>query len=391
VRAIKWKYRQEDKLASVEFNHVWKIYGGTVEAVVDACWKCEDGEFFSILGPSGCGKSSSMRMIAGLEEITRGEILFNDRVVNALPPTERNVAMVFENWALYPNLTVYENIAFPLRVRKLPESEIDHKVKEAARFLNLENILQSGVKRLSGGEMQRVSIGRAIVRNPEVLIMDEPISHLDAGLRARMRDELKTQVSKLGVTTLYITHDQVESMAMADRIAIMNLGKIQQIGTPLEIYYNPYNEFVGGFIGEPPMNFALCNLSTDNGDRFVESPSFKFKLERELSSLFNKYEGSSEVKIGVRPEDVWVSLSPKEGWFPMDVDFVEPQGERTIISLRLKSGDFFLTEISGDLRPEVGHIIYVRFDQRHIHFFDTKTGTNIFFEQYKNREIERGK
>ncbi|MEW5817855.1 MAG: ABC transporter ATP-binding protein, partial [Spirochaetota bacterium] len=297
-------------MASIEFRHVWKIYSGTVEAVVDACWQCSDGEFFSILGPSGCGKSSSLRMIAGLEEISRGEVLFNGLVVNTMPPRERNVAMVFENWALYPNLSVYENIAFPLRVRKMPKAVIEKKVKEAAAFLNLENILENRVKRLSGGEMQRVAIGRAIVRNPEVLIMDEPISHLDAGLRAKMRDELKTQVSRLGVTTLYITHDQVESMAMADRIAIMNLGRIQQIGTPLEIYYKPRNDFVGGFIGEPPMNFIYCDLVKDGGENYIQSPSFRLKLDAPRTALFNTYSGNQKLKLGIRPEDIQISLTP---------------------------------------------------------------------------------
>jgi multiple sugar transport system ATP-binding protein len=368
-------------MASVEFRHVWKIYGGTVEAVIDTSWKCEDGEFFSILGPSGCGKSSSMRMIAGLEHISRGEILFNDKVINPLPPAERNVAMVFENWALYPNLSVYENIAFPLRVRKMPKDIIDKKVKEAAAFLNLDAILHSGVRRLSGGEMQRVSIGRAIVRNPEVLIMDEPISHLDAALRARMRDELKTQVERLGVTTLYITHDQVEAMAMANRIAIMNLGRIQQIGSPLDIYYNPLNDFVAGFIGEPPMNFSCCEIQKEGGQYKIESPSFQFVLNDRLKSLFNGYKGNSKLKLGVRPEDVQVSLTPSENSFGLEVDFVEPQGDRTIISLRLQSGEIFLAEILGDFRPAIKQNVFVSFDQRHLNFFDVESGTNIFFEE----------
>lgn len=366
-------------MASVELRNVWKIYGGTVEAVIDACWKAEQGEFFSILGPSGCGKSSSLRMIAGLEEITKGEILFDDQVVNHLHPSQRNVAMVFENWALYPNMTVYENIAFPLRVRKVPQAEIDQKVRSAAAFLHLESILKTGVRHLSGGEMQRVSIGRAIVRNPAVLIMDEPISHLDAGLRAQMRDELKTQVSRLGVTTLYITHDQVESMAMADRIAIMNLGRIQQVGTPLEIYYNPRNEFVGGFIGEPPMNFTVVFLVQDGEDYYVHSPSIRFKLDDQCKARFLEYAGGRKLKLGVRPEDVLVSLTPTDASFPMEVDFVEPQGDRTIITLKLGDGEFLLAQVLGDLRPGIGESVHIEFDQRHIHFFDVESGINVLF------------
>ena len=366
-------------MASVELKNVWKIYGGTVEAVRDASWHCDDHEFFSILGPSGCGKSSTLRMVAGLEEITRGEILFDEKPVNKLPPRERNVAMVFESWALYPNLSVYENIAFPLRIRNLPSAEIDRKVREAARFLNLEPILQSGVRRLSGGEMQRVSIGRAIVREPAVLIMDEPISHLDAGLRARMRDELKTQVSKLGVTTLYITHDQVESMAMADRIAIMNLGEIQQVGTPLEIYYNPRNQFVGSFIGEPPMNFISCEVRHENGNFRLQSPSFDFILDEECRCKFLSYQGTSSLNLGVRPEDVHLSFIPTPGSFEAVVDFVEPQGDRTIISIKLRTGEIFLAQTMENLRPGVGSNIQVAFDQRHMHFFIPDTGLNMLY------------
>ncbi len=366
-------------MASVELRNVWKIYGGKVQAVIDACWKCGDGEFFSILGPSGCGKSSTLRMIAGLEEISRGEILFNDKVVNHLPPSQRNIAMVFENWALYPNLTVYENIAFPLRVRKLPEKEIDKKVKEAAEFLNLGKILNTGVRHLSGGEMQSVSIGRAIVREPAVMIMDEPISHLDAGLRARMRDELKKLVERLSVTTLYITHDQVESMAMADRIAIMNLGLIQQVGTPLEIYYNPRNDFVGGFIGEPPMNFTTCELVQEGDRYFIVSPSFRLQLDDECKSRFIHYRGNPRLKLGVRPEDVHVSLQPFQNSFSLETDFVEPQGDRTIISLKLTERDIFLAQVLGNLRPDIGQPVFVTFDQRHMHFFDLETGLNILY------------
>lgn len=362
-------------MASVELRHVWKMYGA-VEAVRDASWKCEDHEFFSILGPSGCGKSSTLRMIAGLEEITRGDILFDGVPVNKLPPRQRNIAMVFENWALYPNLSVYENIAFPLKVRRVDAADIHRKVTEAARFLSIEPMLQSNVRRLSGGEMQRVSIARAIVRQPAVLIMDEPISHLDAGLRARLRDELKTQVATLGVTTLYITHDQVESMAMAHRIAVMNLGEIQQVGTPLEIYFNPRNEFVAGFIGEPPMNFTACELSHGD-DLAVECPSFRITLEDECRARLQSYQGSRRLKLGARPEDMHISLSPAPNSFPAQVDFIERQGDRAIISIKPRSGQVFLAQTMETFRPAPGSTVHVTLDQRHIHFFDPETGLNI--------------
>lgn len=365
-------------MASVELRNVWKKYGQVI-AVEDVSWKCEDGEFFSILGPSGCGKSSTLRMIAGLEAITAGDIYFDDRRVNDLPPRERNVAMVFETWALYPNLSVYENIAFPLWVRNFPKAEIDQKVRWAARFLHLEDILNSGVGGLSGGQKQRVSIGRAIVREPAVLIMDEPISHLDAGLRAAMREELEGQVRDLGVTTLYITHDQVESMAMADRIAVMNFGKIQQIGTPKEIYSRPQNEFVAGFIGEPPMNFAACELAAEAGQFYLHSPSFKINLYNYGREKLAQYSGLPQVKLGVRPEDVAVIPSPEPNSVSATVDFVEPQGDRTILIVRLGGGETFLIEVDPDFRPAIGTPVHLRFDLEHIHIFETDTGRNLLY------------
>lgn len=365
-------------MASVELKHVWKKYGQVV-AVEDVSWRCEDGEFFSILGPSGCGKSSTLRMIAGLEEITDGGIYFGERRVNELPPRERNVAMVFETWALYPNLSVYDNIAFPLWVRGMSKIEIERKVRWAVQFLHLEDILQSGVGGLSGGQKQRVSIGRAIVREPDVLIMDEPISHLDAGLRATMREELEGQVRSLGVTTLYITHDQVESMAMADRIAVMNFGKIQQIGTPKEIYSQPRNEFVAGFIGEPPMNFAECELGRENGLHFLHSPSFKLRLGDFGQEQLALYQGKPQLKLGVRPEDVTVLPAPAKNSVPATVDFVEPQGDRTILIVKLTGGETFLIEVESEFRPDIGTSVHLNFDLDHIHIFETETGTNIVY------------
>jgi multiple sugar transport system ATP-binding protein len=353
-----------------------------VVACQDVSWRCEDGEFFSLLGPSGCGKSSTMRMIAGLEEITAGDLYLDDRRVNNLPPKDRNVALVFENWALYPNMSVYDNIAFPLWVRKMPKGEIEEKVNWAAQFLHLEDVLQQNVRGLSGGQQQRVSIGRAIVREPAVLLMDEPISHLDASLRARMREELEGLVRSLGVTTIYVTHDQVESMAMADRIAVMNLGLTQQIGTPQEIYGRPQNAFVAGFIGEPPMNFAQCELvgaasGGGNGWTKLRSPSLDVELPEELTQELAQYKGLPQVQLGVRPEDVAVSLSPSENSIAATVDFVEPQGERTILSLILAGGELFLAEVPSALRPDLEATVYLKFDMGHIHIFDAESGDNI--------------
>jgi multiple sugar transport system ATP-binding protein len=365
-------------VAVIELRNVWKKYG-EVLAVEGVSWKCEDGEFFSLLGPSGCGKSSTLRMIAGLEKITSGEMYFDGLLVNELAPRERNVAMVFETWALYPNLSVYENIAFPLRVRKLPAKNIEEKVRWAARFLDLENVLHQGVRGLSGGQQQRVSIGRAIVREPAALLMDEPISHLEAGLRARMREELEGLVRSLGVTTVYVTHDQVESMAMADRIAVMNVGKIQQLGTPKEIYERPSNEFVSGFIGEPPMNFAECNVVREGEQFFLISPSFRIELTPRMREKIALYQGLPQGKIGIRPEDVEVDLSPSEGSMGAEMNFVEPQGERTILSVKLMGGEIFLVEVASDFRPKIGQTVYLRFNMERLHIFEAQTGSNILY------------
>jgi len=365
-------------MATIELKNVWKKYGDVL-AVEDISFKCKDGEFFSLLGPSGCGKSSTLRMIAGLEEITSGEIYFDNRLVNEFPPRERNVAMVFETWALYPYLSVYENIAFPLRIRRLPATEIEKKVQWAARFLDLEDILHYGVAGLSGGQKQCVSIGRAIVREPAVLLMDEPISHLEARLRARMREELKELQRSLGVTTVYVTHDQAESMAMADHIAIMNFGKLQQMGTAKEIYEQPRNEFVAGFIGEPPMNFADCELVRENGQLFLVSPSFRIELSPQMGEKVSSYQGAPQVKMGIRPESVGVSLSPGEDTVGAVVDLLEPQGERTILSVKLAGSEIFLVEVAPDFRPKIGQAVHLRFDLKRIHIFEAQTGMNLLY------------
>lgn len=368
----------ECEVASVELVNVWKNYGHVV-AVEDVSWRCADGEFFSILGPSGCGKSSTLRMVAGLEKITAGDIYFDGRCVTHLPPRERNVAMVFETWALYPNMSVYDNIAFPLWVRKMPQAEIDRRVRHAAEFLHLQDILHSGVRSLSGGQKQRVSIGRAIVREPNVLIMDEPISHLDAALRAAMREELESQVRSLGVTTLYITHDQVESLTMADRIAVMNFGKIEQIGTPEEIYARPRTQFVGGFIGEPPMNFAECQMRREGDEVTLGSGSFRLSLRDRYREQMIGYAGESHVQIGIRPEDLEAAPAPGDNTAPAVVDLVEPQGDRTVIMSRLAGGEEFLLQAPTDFRPDVGETIHLQFHIENLHIFDIQTGLNLLY------------
>jgi multiple sugar transport system ATP-binding protein len=279
-------------MTTLMLKNVWKVYEGNVDAVIDLSLTCNEGEFFALLGPSGCGKSSTLRMIAGLEKISKGEMYYDDLLVNDLQPRERNVAMVFESYALYPYLNVYDNIAFPLRIRGHSKSEIDQKVRWAADFLGITDLLPMRVRGLSGGQMQSVGIGRAIVREPSILLMDEPISHIEARQRARMRKELVKLHDRLQTTTIYVTHDQIEAMTMADRIAVMNLGVLQQVGTPKEVYEKPRTEFVGGFIGEPPMNFTDCELVTDNGQTYLVSPSFKLPFSSQMvKKIESQYNG----------------------------------------------------------------------------------------------------
>src|SRR6187455_2715527 len=246
-------------MATVTFDHVWKKYGEVV-AVNDLSLEIQDGEFMVLVGPSGCGKTTSLRMIAGLEEITQGDLRIGDRIVNNVPPKDRDIAMVFQSYALYPHMTVRDNLAFGLKLRKVPKPEIERRVKEAAETIQLQNLLDRKPKELSGGQRQRVALGRAIVREPAVFLMDEPLSNLDAKLRVQTRAEIARLHQRLGTTTVYVTHDQVEAMTMGSRIAVMHKGRLQQVGTPKELYEHPGNRFVAGFIGSPAMNFATATV-----------------------------------------------------------------------------------------------------------------------------------
>jgi len=366
-------------MTSLTLKDVWKIYEGNVLAVKDLNLSIQEGEFFALLGPSGCGKSSTLRMIAGLEKITRGEIWFDHTLVNDLEPRERNVAMVFETYALYPYLSVYENIAFPLRIRGWSKEKIDQKVRWAADFLGITELLPMRVRGLSGGQMQSVGIGRAIVREPSILLMDEPISHLEARQRARMREELVELQKRLGTTSVYVTHDQVEAMTMASRIAVMNLGELQQVGTPKEVYARPRTEFVGGFIGEPPMNFADCEIQREDGRFYAVSPSFKIPLSAELGDKLQARKGIAKTRLGIRPESISVSAQPSDYSVKGLVYVLEPQGERTILTTRLENGEYFLVEVPPDFSAETDSVIHLQFREP-IHLFDTASGINLFYE-----------
>ncbi len=300
-------------MAEIAFKSVWKIYGKTVEAVKDMNLQVKDGEFVSLLGPSGCGKSSTLRMIAGLEEITRGELQIGGRRVNEVEPGERDVAMVFENYALFPHMTSYDNIAFPLTLRGEDKREIRRKVEEISQLLDLDGLLRTLAVNLGGGEKQRVGIARALIRKSSVLLMDEPISHLDADLRARTRGELARLQRVLGITTVYVTHDQLEALAMSDRIAVMNLGVVQQYGTPGELYNHPANMFVARFIGEPPMNFIPCTLERNGGGRvhlFTAGRGFDVELGGEPTARLDPDFRGGEVVFGIRPIDFQIAAGP---------------------------------------------------------------------------------
>jgi len=335
-------------MARVLLDSVTKRFGNVI-AVNDVDLEVKDKEFVVLVGPSGCGKTTTLRMIAGLEEITKGTISIGDTVVNDIPPKDRDIAMVFQNYALYPHMDVYNNMAFGLKLRKFPKTEIDRRVKEAARMLGIENLLDRKPKQLSGGQRQRVAVGRAVVREPKVFLMDEPLSNLDAKLRVQMRAELSKLHQRLQATIIYVTHDQIEAMTMGDRIVVMRDGLIQQVASPLVIYNHPNNAFVAGFIGSPPMNFINMILTREDDRYFVETIEGRVKLEipRERVDYFENIDAyvEKEVIFGIRPEDIEDYNVYKAQYgevaegvmnsFTAMVDVIEPMGAETYLYLSL--------------------------------------------------------
>ncbi|MDY6986072.1 MAG: ABC transporter ATP-binding protein [Candidatus Thermoplasmatota archaeon] len=329
-----------------------------VAAVNRVSIDCRDGEFLVLLGPSGCGKTTILRTIAGLEEPTEGEIYIDNKLVNDIPPKDRGIAMVFQNYALYPHMTVRENIAFPLKMKKMKKEEIDDRVQKVAKMLEIEKLLDRKPKELSGGQRQRVALGRAVVRNPKVFLMDEPLSNLDAKLRTYMRAELKKLHERIKVTTVYVTHDQVEAMTMATRIALLKEGELQQIGTPSEIYNNPANTFVGGFVGTPPMNFIEGSAK---GKTFVSQG-----IEYDLPGVRMEKE---KVILGIRPEDVKIS---EDGNIEGEVYVVEPLGSEQIITIKIGEA-LIIVKTSPDTELKVGEKVKISFNPQKIHLFDGET------------------
>ena len=363
-------------MATLKFRNINKIYENKVQAVFDFNLDVEDKEFIVFVGPSGCGKSTTLRMVAGLEEISSGELYIDDVLVNDVVPKDRDIAMVFQNYALYPHMTVFDNMAFGLKLRKVPKAEIAERVHEAAEILGLEEYLNRKPKQLSGGQRQRVALGRAIVRSPKVFLMDEPLSNLDAKLRVQMRSEIAKIHQRVGATTIYVTHDQTEAMTMASRIVIMKDGYIQQIGTPKEVYNYPANIFVGGFIGSPAMNFFKGRLEdkvfVTEGEEQV-----KITLTKEVYDRIKNYEGHNIV-LGIRPENVNVvaASTKKAGTISMEADVVELLGHELIV-YGYVDGQRILLKTSAANDIKVGDVIKVNIDMENIHFFDVDSTNRI--------------
>ncbi len=367
-------------MARVELRSLNKVFPGGVEAVKDANLVIEDKEFVVLVGPSGCGKSTTLRMIAGLEEVTSGEIYIDDKMVNDTPPKDRDIAMVFQNYALYPHMTVYKNMAFGLILRKFKKKEIERRVHEAAEILGIMELLDRRPKALSGGQRQRVAVGRAIVRQPKVFLFDEPLSNLDAKLRVQMRAEISKLHHRLQSTMIYVTHDQVEAMTMGDRIVVMLDGVIQQVAAPLELYHNPVNKFVAGFIGSPPMNMVDGLLFAENGGIWFRDDSGAINLAapEAMWARLNPYVGK-RITIGIRPEDMFENESQvlKPGIsIQAPVEVVEPMGSE--INLYLTVGNQAVTaRIKSDREPEVNKPHILDINTANMHFFDIETEKTV--------------
>jgi multiple sugar transport system ATP-binding protein len=358
-------------MAAVKLVNLYKKFDKVV-AVDGVSLEIADGSFVVLLGPSGCGKTTTLRCIAGLEVPDSGEVWIGDRVVNDLPPKDRDVAMVFQNYALYPHMKVYDNIAFPLRMRKIPKGEIDRRVKEVAELLGIKHLLDRKPRQLSGGEQQRVALARAIVRQPKVYLMDEPLSNLDAKLRLFMRAELKRLQKELKTTTIYVTHDQAEAMAMADKIAVMNKGKVLQYDEPLNIYNKPSNTFVATFIGSPPMNMIKASVVREGMLVQLDAGSFVYTLPADYSEIVSTRLRSSEVYLGVRPEDLRISTEKQPtSVFMAEVYVLEHQGVNMVVDLKL--GSEIIKAVSRPMPLSIGDKVWVGFEPDKVHIYDAGT------------------
>lgn len=362
-------------MAEVSLKELIKIYDGEIKAVDRANIEIQDREFMVLVGPSGCGKSTLLRMVAGLEEISGGDLFIDGKRVNDEAPKDRDIAMVFQNYALYPHMSVYDNMAFGLRIRKFAKTEIDARVKEAAQILDIEELLDRKPKALSGGQRQRVAVGRAIVRQPKVFLFDEPLSNLDAKLRVQMRAEIAALHSRLQATMIYVTHDQTEAMTMGDRIVVMKSGIIQQIGTPLRLYNSPINRFVAGFIGSPPMNIAPAAVSEYNGKVIAKEEGMTVVIPKSREEVLRPYIGR-QVLMGVRSEDLKFTRKPKESNLNAEVIVVEPLGNETHLYLDTKKGQL-IARTSSEHEFKVGERVDFEPDAERIQFFDIETERSL--------------
>ena len=397
-------------MASLQLKNIYKIYPNNVTAVTDFNLDIEDKEFIVFVGPSGCGKSTTLRMIAGLEEISAGELWIDGQLVNNRAPKDRDIAMVFQNYALYPHMSVYDNMAFGLKLRKMPKAQIDQRVKEAARILGIETYLSRKPKALSGGQRQRVALGRAIVREPKVFLLDEPLSNLDAKLRSQMRTEITKLHNRLATTFIYVTHDQVEAMTMGTRIVVMKDGFMQQVDTPINLYDYPVNQFVAGFIGTPQMNFFEATLIKEKNKVYVQFGLDKVELPKEKVDLIvniDKYLNTGkELIFGLRPEDIhdeptWLeSKAPK---IQVKVDVVEALGSETLLYCKTRKENEnpdeevsiaddisnLIAKVDSRSATKVGDKIEVAIDIKHCHLFDKNTEVTILAKDADNKaEIE---
>jgi multiple sugar transport system ATP-binding protein len=362
-------------MAQVVIRHLSKKFDG-VHAVNDVNLQIRDKEFLVLVGPSGCGKTTTLRMVAGLESITGGDILIGDRIVNDLAPMDRDIAMVFQNYALYPHMSVYDNMAFGLKMRKFARADIAKRVQEAAEILGIQPLLARKPRQLSGGQRQRVALGRAIVRHPQVFLFDEPLSNLDAKLRVQMRVELKKLHLRLGTTAIYVTHDQVEAMTLGDRVVVMKDGWVQQVGEPLELYNKPANKFVAGFLGSPAMNFMNVAVAESNGAIWATNPGVRLKVPEFRASSLRDYVGG-ELWLGIRPEDLRLAAEADgQTSFEGIVEVVERLGSETLLDL--KAGPCaVVAAVEADVRAKVRDTVRLSPNPERLHFFDIKTEAAI--------------
>ena len=393
-------------MASLNLKNIYKVYPSGVTAVSDFNLDIEDKEFIVFVGPSGCGKSTTLRMIAGLEEISSGELYIDGNLVNNVAPKDRDIAMVFQNYALYPHMTVYDNMAFGLKLRKMPKAQIDQRVKEAARILGIEMYLSRKPKALSGGQRQRVALGRAIVREPKVFLLDEPLSNLDAKLRSQMRTEITKLHNRLATTFIYVTHDQIEAMTMGTRIVVMKDGFMQQVDTPLNLYDHPINQFVAGFIGTPQMNFFTGRLTGTKTDVSIEFGLDKISLPKEKVDLIvnlDKYLNTDrEIVFGIRPEDIhdnpeWIKKHDQMPSIDVKVDVIEALGAETLLYCKTRAVDSgeeksiaedisnLIARVDSRSMTEANTVIKIGLDMRHCHIFDKETEVTILAVDEANK------